>query len=225
MSRLILNEQASVPAAPAASKLAIFADTTSTPRIRAIDDAGTTFTLLDSNHNSWLLTNGSTAAVSAGYASDTYLAGSSIVIPAAGLWKAGTCYYCVFDMTKTGAGTGQASLNLRIGTAGTTSDSAVCTQTYTAGTANADTGIWECWANFRSVGSGTSAVVQLVTRVTKNLTTTGLINSTNINLYTLTTSSGFNSTTSTTIGLSFNGNTSFSGTNTIVQAQLFGLSV
>src|SRR6185312_8327928 len=48
--------------------------------------------------------NGSTATVSAAYAADTYLAGSAVTVPASS-WKVGTTYQCIFDMTKTGAGT------------------------------------------------------------------------------------------------------------------------
>lgn len=225
MSKLIFNQQASNPGAPATGKTVLYSDNLAIPRIRAVDPASNVYTLLDSAHNSWLLNNSSVAAVSAGYATDTYLAGSSIVIPAAGLWKATTQYYCMFDMTKTAAGIATPIINLRMGTLGTTSDAAIATQTLAAGTAAADTGIFEMWANFRTVGSGTSAVVQLVSRLTKGLTTTGLTNTATIIVHTLTTSSGFNSTTQTTIGLSFNGGTSFSGTNTIVQSKLYGLNV
>src|SRR6266446_3421873 len=50
------------------------------------------------------LSNASVATVSAGYAADTYLAGSAIAIPAAGGWRVGTIYNCSFDMVKTAAG-------------------------------------------------------------------------------------------------------------------------
>lgn len=225
MSFYRYNEQASGPSTPASTKVAMWFDNTATPRPRFMDDSGTSFTILDSTHNNWFLTNASTSSVAAGYAADTYLAGSSITIPAAGLYKAGTIYRCQFDMTKTGAGVATPILTLRMGTAGTTSDTSIAAQTYAAGTAAADTGIFEVWVNFRTVGSGTSAVVQMNSKICKTLTTTGLTNSTNIILMTLTTSSGFNSTTPTVIGLSFNGGTSFSGTNTFVQAELFNITI
>lgn len=225
MSFIIFNEQAAIPSTPSSGKVNEFFDNTATPRKRFTDDSGTTYSFLDSIHNSWLSTNASTASVAAGYAADTYLAGSSITIPAAGLWKAGTIYKSIFDMTKTAAGTAGAVLTLRMGTAGTTADTSIASQTYTAGTAAADTGICEVWVNFRSVGAGTSAVVELTTRWSKTLTSTGLINSTNIVLMTLTTSSGFASTTPTIIGLSFNGGASFSGTNTFVQTELYNITV
>jgi hypothetical protein len=115
--------------------------------MRMIDPSGNVYTLLDSSHNLWSAANSSTSTVSAGYATDTYLAGSAIVIPAAGLWKVGTIYRCR--------------------------------------------------------ATGLSNVVKAVAGV----------------------SSGFNSTTPTTIGVSFNGGTTFSGTCTLVTAELLGLGV
>src|SRR5262245_13142095 len=58
----------------------------------------------------YTLTNASVTSVAAGYSSDTYLAGSSITIPTAGDWTAKEQYSCVFDMTKTGAGTAQFTI-------------------------------------------------------------------------------------------------------------------
>src|SRR6184192_1030746 len=74
------------------------------------------------------LYNASVAAVSAGYAADTYVAGSSIVI-AAGDWKVKGIYRCRFDMTKTAAGLATPIITVRIGTAGTTADAAIITFT------------------------------------------------------------------------------------------------
>ena len=212
MADILIDNEAQ-PSNPSSSKSLIYVDNTM-KRLVHLNDVP--------YHSTMNLQNASTASVSAGYATDTYLAGSSIVVPA-GYWQAGTLYYCEFDMTKTAAGTAQAILTLRMGTAGTTADASIASQTYTAGTGAADTGFWQVWALFRSVGSGTSAVIQLNTLINKTLTSTGLINSTNITLMTLTTSSGFNSTTQTTIGLSFNGGSAFSGTNTFVISQLSGI--
>lgn len=217
MSRLIFNEQASTPATPAASKIAVFADNVANPRIKTIDDLGEVSVVGPVPSNS------SVATVSAGYASDTYLAGSSIVIPA-GQWKAKTQYRCLFDMVKTGAGTAAFTVNVRLGTLGTTGDASVCALAFAVGTAVADTGKFEVVATFRTVGSGTSAVVQgQITcdhaLAATGLTTTGASGFGLINA----TGSGFNSTTQTTIGLSVNGGTSFSGTNTQVCTRLLGI--
>ena len=170
------------------------------------------------------LSNGSAASVSAGYAADTYLAGSSITIPVAGAWKVGTLYSCVFDMTKTNVGTAAFTVTVRMGTLGTTGDASVLSLAFAAGTAAVDTGLFELLVNFRTVGSGTSAVIQGAIQCTHHLAATGLITTgasgTGIILGT---SAGFNSTTQTILGISVNGGASFSGTNTLVQA--FGLNV
>jgi hypothetical protein len=175
-----------------------------------------------------LLTNRSVSTVSAGYAADTYLAGSSIAMPAGGP-VVGTVYKCVFDMVKTGAGVAAATVIVRYGTAGTTSDAAILTFTWGAGTAAADNGFFEVFAHFRTVGSGTSAVMVGLNRINKTVVgVTGLVSNTTGQLWFLpaVVSSGFNSTPAGSIlGVSFNGGASFSGTNTIVQAEAFNLSI
>jgi hypothetical protein len=149
---------------------------------------------------------------------DIYLAGSNCVLNA-GDFKAKGQYHCVFDMTKT-AGTGAIVITVRIGTAGTTADTSQMTFTFGAGTSVADAGIFDVWVTWRSVGSGTSAVISGICKGTHNLGTTGLFNNQQVFTIIGTTSSGFNSSTATTIGLSFNGGTAFAGTNKLVQATL-----
>jgi hypothetical protein len=149
---------------------------------------------------------------------DTYLVNSNVTV-AAGDFKAKGQYRCLFDMAKT-AGTGAIVITVRIGSVGGIGDSATLTFTFGAGTSVADTGVFEVIMNWRSVGSGTSAVVQGICRATHNLATTGLFNNAADWTIVATTSSGFNSTTATSIGLSFNGSTAFAGSNTLVQASL-----
>jgi hypothetical protein len=213
MSILIFSEQSATPSAPSSGKAELYFDNTARPRVMKVDDSGVPSVVEVPG-------NASTAAVSAGYASDTYLAGSSITVPA-GSWRAGQTYRCRFDMTKTGAGTAAFTVNVRMGTLGTTGDASVLSLAFAVGTAVADTGMFELLVNFRSVGSGTSAVIQGVIMCNHHLAATGLITTgasgTGIILGT---SSGFNSTTQTIIGISVNGGGSFSGTNTIVQAEL-----
>jgi hypothetical protein len=152
--------------------------------------------------------------------SDLYVTGSNVVV-VAGDFKAKGQYRCLLDMTKS-AGTGAIVISLRVGTAGTTSDPAILTFTFGAGTSVADTGTFEIIATWRTVGSGTSAVMQGVCRAQKNAaTTTGLWNNAGTDLVIVAaTSSGFNSSTATNIGVSFNGSTAFAGTTTLVQASL-----
>lgn len=173
-----------------------------------------------------MLNNRSVSTVSAGYAADTYLAGSSISMPAGGP-VVGTTYHCMFDMVKTAAGTAAFVVNLRYGTAGTTADTAIISFSFTAGTAAADTGLIEIWGHFRTVGSGTSAVFVAHAGLSHLLAATGLTTLGASGYAAITTvSSGFNSTPASSIlGLSVNGGASFSGTNTIVEAQTFNLSI
>ncbi len=164
--------------------------------------------------------NASVVSVSAGFATDTYLAGSSVLVDA-GAWKAKAIYQCIFDMVKTAAGTAAFTLNVRMGTLGTTGDASVLSLAFAVGTAVADTGLFSVFLIFRTVGSGTTAVVQAIVSCEHHLAATGLITTGASGSGTIIgTSAGFNSTTQTTLGLSINGGASFSGTNTVVLSQL-----
>ena len=167
--------------------------------------------------------NQSVAAQGAGFASDTYLTGSAIPIPSAGM-QAGTRYHVIFQVSKTAAGTAAPTINIRFGTNGAVADTSRCLLTFTAGTAVADEGTFEVWSTFRTVGSGTSAVIQCVGQVRHRLTTTGLVNAGAVATYT-TTGGGFDSTVANSyIGLSINGGTSAAWTTTLVQAELTNLN-
>lgn len=166
----------------------------------------------------------STADVSGAYAADTYLAGSGITIPTAGGWKVGTLYACTFDMVKTAAGVAAFTITVRMGTLGTTGDASVLSLTFGAGTAAADTGQFDLSVLFRTVGSGTTAVVRGLVRCTHNLAATGLISTGSAGVGVFGgTSAGFNSTTQSVIGISVNGGASFSGTNSLVFAEVVGI--
>ena len=218
MSKLILNEQAATPGTPASGKIALFVDNSGTPLIKTVDDLGTVKFQTDSLY---LNSYASIAAVSAGYASDTYLVGSTCTIPLAGGWLQRCQYQCTFDMTKTALGTAAFTIIVRMGTLGTTGDATILTLAFAVGTAAADTGLFQVLVNFRSVGSGTSAIIQGIAECQHHLAATGLITTGASGAgFILGTSSGFNSTTQTKIGLSVNGGASFSGTNTLVQTQL-----
>lgn len=213
MAKFVVANQ-TTPDTPSSGQTAIYVDSTK-KRISTVDDAGiiTTYPML--------IGNASAAGASAAFATDTYLTGSSVTIPLAGDWTVGESYRCRFDMAKTAAGTAAFTITVRMGTAGTTADAAVLTLAYGAGTAAADTGLFEVWLTFQAVGSGTSAVVVGVTRCTHLLAATGLTSTGASGTGIITgTSAGFDSTTATVIGLSLDGGASFSGTNTIVQAEL-----
>jgi hypothetical protein len=164
----------------------------------------------------------SISTVSAGYGSDTYLAGSGILVPTGG-FVAGAQYRCVFDMVKTAAGSAAFTITLRIGTGGgVIGDTSIMSWAFGAGTAAADSGVFTVYAHFRTVGATTTAVIAGVVGCSHALAATGLI-STGASGYgqISTVSSGFDSTiAATTIGLSVNGGASFSGTNSIVETTL-----
>jgi hypothetical protein len=164
------------------------------------------------------ITNSSTSDQT-GFTSDQYLTGSSCPV-ATGDFKAKGQYVCRFDMAKTG-GTGASVITVRIGTTGSLSDTtATMTFTFGAGTAVADTGEYEVVVNWRSVGSGTSAVISGFCVGRHNLATTGLFNNAAVWTIVGTTSGGFNSSGASVMGLSYNGGASFGGTNKVVQAIL-----
>ena len=145
------------------------------------------------------------------------MTGSNISVPS-GCPDVGTTYRLIFDVVKTAAGTATPIINVRFGTNGTTADAAILTFTFGAGTAAADTGRFEVLALFRTVGSGTSAVLVGNATLVSNLTTTGLSNAVKAKQVT---SSGFDSTTSNAIiGASYNGGTSASHTVQLVRAEL-----
>lgn len=170
--------------------------------------------------------NTSITTPAAGFAADTYLAGSACVIPATsglGSLKAGTVYRCRVYVSKTAAGTVAPVFTVRVGTLATTGDTAAVAVTFGAQTAIADTGLFEVFATFRSVGSGTAAVVQGIGVLQHQLATTGL-STTATNSFFSVTGAGFNSSAATFVGLSINGGTSAAWTIPMVQAELFNLA-
>ena len=161
------------------------------------------------------------AANQTGFATDTLLLGSAIAMPSGG-FVAGSRYTVVLDMVKTAAGTATPIFVVRIGTAGTVADAAILTFTFAAGTAAVDTGMAIIVAQFRTVGSGTSAVLAGTAEIRHALAATGLTSlGASGQAQVTVVSSGFDSTVAgSIISVSFNGGTSFAGTNTIVNADL-----
>jgi hypothetical protein len=135
-----------------------------------------------------------------GFAADTYIAGSSY--PIAGRIAAGSFFRWTIQATKTAAGVATPIFVIRTGTAGTTADTARCTLTLAAQSATAADNYYTLEAVFRSVGSGTNAVLAGVAMGETNFSTApGGVDQA--------VSSGFDSTTANLlIGLSVNGGTS-----------------
>jgi len=212
MSRLILSEQASTPSTPSAGKVAVFVDNIASPNLKTVDDLGVVTILKQIN------ANGSTSNQT-GFAADVYLAGSNCMMMAPP--KIGTTYRCVFDLTKTGAGTATPIIIVRFGTAGSVADTARATFTFAAGTAAIDTGMVEIYIHFRSVGA--SGVITGAAKISHHLAATGLTatgaSGTGIILVT---SGAFDTTVASSfLGVSVNGGTSFAGTVTLVQAEVY----
>jgi hypothetical protein len=165
-----------------------------------------------------LVFNQSLSAQGPGFAADSYLAGSAIAVPAGAL-LAGSRYRLIFDVTKTAAGVASPILTLRFGTAGSVADAALASLTFPAQTAVVDEGLFSLDVTFRSVGSGTAAVVQAVGALIHTQSAAGLANSPGP--VRRATSSGFNSTLAgAIIGVSVNGGASAAWTVSLAQASL-----
>lgn len=151
-----------------------------------------------------------------GFAADTYLAGSFIPFITPPI--IGSTYELSFDCTKSNLGIAPPTISLRIGTVGGVADSARNVFTFGAGTLLADSGLFSVIATFKSVGSGTSAVLQATASLLNNMTTTGLSNG--IKCVPVT-SAGFDSTAAGLgIGASYNAGTAAAHTVKLVNARL-----
>jgi hypothetical protein len=165
---------------------------------------------------SW--TNKSTAS-QAFTTTDAYVTGSSVRLDALGTPTIGLLYDCSFDMAKT-AGTGAVVVTVRVGTAGSTADTARLTFTMDAGTSAADTAEFRVHAMFRAVGA--SAVLQGRMRMTNaGPTVTGFRDASPTLGVVQATSGAFDAgVANSIIGISFNGSTAFAGTAQLVEAEL-----
>ena len=159
--------------------------------------AGWTGTLDDSritsattwNNKSRLQYNNSTATQAITASTVTYLTGSNITTANI---KAGTVVTWTVSVTKTAAGTAAPLFSVRFGTTSTTADAIILNFTGNAQTAIADTGKVTIECVFRTVGSGTSAVLVGHYNLVHVLPTTGLSTGQG---GVFATSAGFNSTT------------------------------
>lgn len=156
-----------------------------------------------------------------GFATDTYLAGSVVTIPA-GKIQVGTKYRCKFNVVKTAAGVAAPVISVRLGTAGTTADTARATLTYAAQTGVVDEGEIEVVVVFRAVGAA-AGVIQAIGNLWHRLVTTGL-NITATFTSVKNTSAAFDSTSPTRIGLSVNAGTSAAWTIDLVEASVLNLA-
>ena len=159
-----------------------------------------------------------------GFAADTYLIGSAIAIPNSSL-RAKSRYRLRFAMTKTAAGVAALVVTVRFGTNGTVADTALLTFTSpTTQTAHIDTATFDLEISFRTVGSGTAAVISGWLTAGKDNTTANRGHFLVAQYVAQGVSAGFDSTVSNSIiGVSYNGGAAYSGTCSIVDATLENL--
>jgi len=164
-----------------------------------------------------ILTNSSTATQNP-FTSDTYINSSKIVV-AAGDLVAGSQYHCQLTIQKTAVGTAVPLITLRIGTAGTTSDTSVFAPVLVAGTALADVAVVDVWMTVITPGTSASSLctMNIVHNATGNA---GWVAVGQVLMGSPGSGNAFNSTTATTIGVSYNGGASAVHTVAILRAEL-----
>lgn len=146
MASLVMAEQ-SGPSTPSSGSGVWFFDSTSSLPFYKDDSGryyGTTF-------------NAATAAQGAGFASDTFLTNSDLLIPSFG-FQAKTNFLWTISASKTAAGVAQPVYTIRTGAARSTSDTSRLALTGPAQTAVADIGTLYILATVRNVGA--AAVLQ-----------------------------------------------------------------
>lgn len=208
----LLIEKQSAPITPASGQALLFVDTTAS--ILGLKDADGIVRAVSKN--------AAIAAQGAGFATDTYLTNSDLIIPSFSM-QAKTTFKWTISASKTAAGTATPIYNIRIGTLRTTSDTARLTLTGPAQTAIADKGVLTIIVTVRSVGA--SGVIQ----ATAYWSHTGTAASSTIGTgfandgsgMVEATSSGFDNSNlgGSYIGISINGGTSAAWTVTQVVAE------
>lgn len=121
MADILIDNQAA-PSTPAASKSVIWIDST-TKKLIQTDDSG--------RHLGSLSRNDAIASQGAGFAADTYVTNSGLLIPSFGM-KTGMLARWFITLSKTAAGVAAVALNIRIGPNQSTADTARLTLTQAA---------------------------------------------------------------------------------------------
>jgi hypothetical protein len=138
MAEIVIDTQ-SVPATPAANKVAIYSDSgtplVNTNFLSTVDEGGF-------KHKSNRRTNFSTTSQSISAAVETYITGSRLALGPQFL-SLDASFKWRFTMTKTAAGVAATTFFVKWGMYGTTSDLALCSFTKPAGTAAID----EAWCD------------------------------------------------------------------------------
>lgn len=206
MADILLDEQ-SFPSTPSTGQGIIFADTTAS-RLFYKDDSGLYHGQVD---------RAAVAAQGAGFASDTYVTNSGLIIPSFGL-QAGMTFVWVISASKTAAGTATPVYTVRIGTAQTTADTSRLALTGPAQTAATDIGTLTIVLTVRSTGA--SGVIQGTANWSHDTAAGGFANNDAGTVQG--TSSGFDmsNVAGSYVGLSINGGASASWTLTQVVGKM-----
>lgn len=203
---LILNSSA-FPSTPSTGKFSVWEDSTS-KKLATMDDAG-------QKYMPGGVSNAATAAQGAGFATDTYVTNSDLLIPSFGL-QAKTRLTWLISVSKTAVGVATPVYTIRQGAARTTADTARLAITGPAQTAAADVALIEIVATLRNVGA--AGVLQGTVGMLHNLAVTGF--ATNAAALVEGSSASFDTTTAAGqyFGLSINGGGSAAWTITQVLA-------
>lgn len=149
----------------------------------------------------------STATQSLTAGTNTYLTGSAITLPSGGL-TTGTLVTWRIYASKTNAGTAASTLQLRVGTNGTTSDTQRCSN-FSTGTATAAYDGATITITAYATAGGSSATLNCSMTLTHQLASGGFANTNTPMVQVYNTATSFNSTTSgTKMGIAFNAGTS-----------------
>jgi hypothetical protein len=205
MARARFAEQ-SAPSTPSSGYGTLWPDSTS-PQWFTKDDAGRVW---GRSHNA------AVAAQGAGFASDTYVTGSNILIPSFGL-QTKTVFRWTISASKTAAGVATPVYTIRTGANASTADTSRLVLTGPAQTAAVDTAVIELTVTVRTVSA--TGVIQGTVSLAHNLAATGFAN--NASAIVEGTSAGFDNSAlgGLYIGLSVNGGASASWTLTQALAE------
>lgn len=207
MADLLFDNQ-SAPSTPSAGQNILYPDTTSKMWWSKDEDG------LYHGHTY----RAAVAAQGAGFASDTYVTNSGLLLPGFGM-QAGMVFRWTISASKTAASTATPVYQVRIGAAQTTGDTSRLSLTGPAQTAATDIGLLTILVTVRSV-SGTG-VIQGTAGWSHNSAATGFAN--NDGGHVEGTSSAFDNSAlgGSYVGLSINGGTSSSWTLTQVVCEMF----
>jgi hypothetical protein len=209
MADILLDEQGT-PTTPSAGQMVLYPDSSASVFVQR-NDAG--------------IVQGdavrAAVAVQTGFAADTYLVNSGLILPAVSM-QAGTVFEWTFVATKTAAGIAAPIFQVRVGPNQSTADTSRLSITTSAQSAVVDLAIIKILVTCRSVSS--VGVIQGVVWIQHNLAATGFatVGPAGLNIVEGT-SAGFDNTAlgGQFVGLSINGGTSAAWTINQVAGLVF----